>query len=151
MSGLIEAVEALKDSAVTVRDALLLDSVIAAIDQHEAKQQEVLKEVRNALVNGRHYAKQYGAIFSGCEYNNALASLDRLITDNAIQEIGGEYAKTKRCPHCGNVVRGHPNKRFCGQRCKDRFHNTRNPRGYGLLRYAIDDEGFDNTSCQNEE
>lgn len=36
----------------------------------------------------------------------------------------------KNCPNCGNIVRGHPNKKFCGQRCKDRFHNENNPRGY---------------------
>lgn len=36
----------------------------------------------------------------------------------------------KRCPNCGNRVIGHPNKKFCGSRCKDRFHNVHNPRGY---------------------
>lgn len=40
----------------------------------------------------------------------------------------------KRCPHCGSKIIGHPNKKFCGQKCKDRFHNQHNPRGYGLKR-----------------
>lgn len=41
---------------------------------------------------------------------------------------------TKRCPspRCGKTFTGHPNKRFCNLRCKDRYHNTHNPRGYGL-------------------
>jgi len=33
------------------------------------------------------------------------------------------------CPNCGDPVIGHPNKKFCNQRCKDRYHNIRNPRG----------------------
>lgn len=40
--------------------------------------------------------------------------------------------KTKKCPGCGRSVFGHKNKKFCGQRCKDNYHNTVNPRGYGL-------------------
>lgn len=36
----------------------------------------------------------------------------------------------RKCPNCGNRVHGHPNKRFCGQRCKDKYHNRTNPRGY---------------------
>lgn len=36
----------------------------------------------------------------------------------------------KRCPHCGSAIKGHPNKKFCGPRCKDKFHNETNPRGY---------------------
>jgi len=36
-----------------------------------------------------------------------------------------------KCPHCGNRVNGHPNKKFCSQKCKDRFYNKMNPRGYG--------------------
>jgi hypothetical protein len=37
----------------------------------------------------------------------------------------------RKCPCCGNRIAGHPNKKFCGQKCKDRYHNTVNPRGYG--------------------
>ena len=29
----------------------------------------------------------------------------------------------KRCPHCNRLVVGHQNKKFCGAKCKDRFHN----------------------------
>lgn len=39
-------------------------------------------------------------------------------------------AERKSCPCCGNGFSGHPNKKFCGQRCKDRWHNATNPRGY---------------------
>ena len=35
----------------------------------------------------------------------------------------------RRCPWCGNIVKGHSNKRFCGDKCKDRYHNRSNPRG----------------------
>lgn len=33
------------------------------------------------------------------------------------------------CPSCGEAFEGHPNKRFCSLRCKDRWHNATNPRG----------------------
>lgn len=36
---------------------------------------------------------------------------------------------TRRCPRCRNIVLGHPNKKFCGTKCKDRYHNDNNPRG----------------------
>lgn len=36
----------------------------------------------------------------------------------------------KRCPHCGSPINGHKNKKFCGSKCKDRYHNKHNPRGY---------------------
>lgn len=38
----------------------------------------------------------------------------------------------KKCPNCHTSFMGHPNARFCKQRCKDAFHNRENPRGYGL-------------------
>jgi ribosomal protein S27AE len=38
--------------------------------------------------------------------------------------------KKRRCPNCGKVVIGHPNKKFCKQKCRDRYHNDRNPRGF---------------------
>lgn len=36
----------------------------------------------------------------------------------------------RTCPQCGNRIKGHPNKKFCGPKCKDKYHNSRNPRGY---------------------
>lgn len=40
-------------------------------------------------------------------------------------------ATAKRtCPHCGSKIKGHPNKKFCGPKCKDRWHNEHNPRGF---------------------
>jgi hypothetical protein len=33
----------------------------------------------------------------------------------------------KKCPQCGKRVIGHPNKRFCKQKCKDGYHNARKP------------------------
>ena len=39
--------------------------------------------------------------------------------------------KIKRCKcGCGNVVTGHPNKKFFNKKHKDRYHNITNPRGY---------------------
>lgn len=35
----------------------------------------------------------------------------------------------RKCPNCSRQIQGHPNKKFCGQRCKDRYHNVTNPRG----------------------
>ena len=38
------------------------------------------------------------------------------------------YTKaTKRCPCCDKKFTGHPNKRFCKQKCKDQYHNARKP------------------------
>lgn len=36
---------------------------------------------------------------------------------------------SKKCQQCGKK---HNRKKFCSNRCKDRWHNTHNPRGYGL-------------------
>jgi len=34
---------------------------------------------------------------------------------------------TRRCPTCDSPIFGHPNKRFCGSKCKDRYHNQADP------------------------
>lgn len=47
-----------------------------------------------------------------------------------IRKKGHEMSERK-CSCCGKKISGHPNKKFCNQRCKDRHHNTINPRGYG--------------------
>ncbi len=52
----------------------------------------------------------------------------------------------KRCPKCGSVVEGHPNKKFCGQRCKDSFHNWANPRGYYKHLNSDNDEFYEDDS-----
>lgn len=48
----------------------------------------------------------------------------------------------------------HPSKKFCGPRCKDRFHNENNPRGiYAHLKNARDpndDESWDEHNCRDE-
>ena len=36
-----------------------------------------------------------------------------------------------KCDHCGKV---HQRKRFCSNKCKDRFHNKFNPRGIAAPR-----------------
>lgn len=36
-----------------------------------------------------------------------------------------------KCQQCGKE---HSRKRFCSNRCKDLWHNTHNPRGYGVMR-----------------
>jgi hypothetical protein len=48
----------------------------------------------------------------------------------------------KACPHCGNAFSGHPNKKFCKTKCKDRYHNKHNPRGYGLI-HGTKEKEFD--------
>lgn len=39
--------------------------------------------------------------------------------------------KVKRCllSSCNKVITGHPNKKFCSTKHKDKFHNIHNPRG----------------------
>lgn len=66
----------------------------------------------------------------------------------------------RRCKGCNKCIEyKHPNAKFCKTKCKDRYWNLANPRGYGApysdnnpCGYDIDEEdgGFDNTSCQNE-
>ena len=47
----------------------------------------------------------------------------------------------RNCKNCGCSIRHkHSNAKFCGLKCKDRFHNRLNPRGYGARRV---DEAFD--------
>lgn len=37
----------------------------------------------------------------------------------------------RRCKGCSTPINHkHVNAKFCCQRCKDRYHNTTNPRGY---------------------
>jgi len=37
------------------------------------------------------------------------------------------------CKGCRTSIRHkHPNAKFCGRRCKDRYWNRVNPRGYGV-------------------
>lgn len=45
----------------------------------------------------------------------------------------------KKCKGCPKSFEGHPLKKFCSQKCKDRYHNTVNPRGYGAVKKTYDD------------
>ncbi len=39
----------------------------------------------------------------------------------------------RRCKHCDkDISHKHPNAKFCNSHCKDKYHNTHNPRGIGL-------------------
>lgn len=57
-----------------------------------------------------------------------------------VQSVSGWVRSMKTCPNCGRKVVGHKNKKFCGQRCKDHYHNRNNPRGYGSYDRYYDDE-----------
>ena len=42
-----------------------------------------------------------------------------------------ENKKQKRCKcGCGQIIKGHPNKKFFNTKHKDKYHNFTNPRGY---------------------
>ncbi len=55
---------------------------------------------------------------------------------------------TKKCPNCYRTITGHKNKKFCGQKCKDRYHNITNPRGYGL--HKVNDWHEEGLDCLEE-
>lgn len=46
-----------------------------------------------------------------------------------VPESNKKAKSGKTCQQCGKP---HNRKKFCSNRCKDRWHNTHNPRGYGL-------------------
>ena len=39
----------------------------------------------------------------------------------------------RQCPHCSRPIQGHQNKRFCGSKCKDRYHNALDPKRQRFL------------------
>lgn len=45
------------------------------------------------------------------------------------------------CPNCYRVVTGHPNKKFCSSRCKDRYHNALDSRQY-VASQALDPDDY---------
>lgn len=47
--------------------------------------------------------------------------------------------KNRKCKGCGcDISHKHPNAKFHSSKCKDRFWNKVNPRGYGLSNYDHD-------------
>lgn len=39
----------------------------------------------------------------------------------------------RKCQNCSNSIdHKHINAKFCGSKCKDKYHNKHNPRGYGI-------------------
>lgn len=48
----------------------------------------------------------------------------------------------RRCKQCGKpITHKHPNAKFCNLKCKDRYYNIHNPRGYGIRpKIDIEDE-----------
>lgn len=58
------------------------------------------------------------------------------------------YTKvTKDCLGCGKSFSGHPNRRFCKRKCKDRHHNTHNPRGYFAHLHPLSPERMHEQAC----
>lgn len=57
---------------------------------------------------------------------------------------------SRRCKNCDrSIAKKHANAKFCGNRCKDDYHNRTNPRGYGAQLsggvdpYVAEDPGWD--------
>lgn len=47
----------------------------------------------------------------------------------------------KACPHCGKIIEGHPNKKYCDSKCREnyRYHNNPERREYNKNRNQRDD------------
>ena len=53
-----------------------------------------------------------------------------MLLKKLLKKKDGTVTNNKKCPYCNNKIIGHPNKKFCNQSHKDKYHNTVNPRGY---------------------
>lgn len=57
--------------------------------------------------------------------------LSKYYTKPALISNLASKQKSRTCPTCGkSITHKHPNARFCCTKCKDRYHNINNPRGY---------------------
>lgn len=57
------------------------------------------------------------------------------------------------CQNCGaSIEHKHINARSCSQKCKDKYHNRFNPRGYGAIKLDVDPHNSDDASweCDRE-
>lgn len=55
---------------------------------------------------------------------------------------------------CQQCQKRDARRRFCSNRCKDRWHNTHNPRGHSVLasiRDKADEDSFDNAQQEWDE
>jgi hypothetical protein len=48
----------------------------------------------------------------------------------------GANVMTRICPTCTKPITGHPNKKFCDSRCKDRHHNKQPGRATKARQFA---------------
>lgn len=53
----------------------------------------------------------------------------RVLDSSTTKSTTKKASNSKKCLYCG---KSHNRKKFCSNRCKDKWHNTHNPRGYGL-------------------
>lgn len=59
--------------------------------------------------------------------------------------------RERKCKGCSrSIAHKHVNAKFCGHRCKDRYWNAVNPRGYGSLENMVERE-LSNGPFSNEE
>jgi hypothetical protein len=50
--------------------------------------------------------------------------------------------RVKTCDFCGNQIKKN-RKRFCGNKCKDRWHNNMNPRGFFAgVRHSVENDNW---------
>ena len=50
----------------------------------------------------------------------------------------------RKCQNCDKSIdHKHPNAKFCRTKCKDKFHNRNNPRGYGVSWTECCDTDYD--------
>lgn len=58
---------------------------------------------------------------------------------------------SRKCKNCKrDISHKHPNAKSCSQRCKDRYWNRVNPRGYGSTEYMVNKD-LDNEPFSNED
>jgi hypothetical protein len=99
------------------------------IDLVPIKPVEATEKIRDYLAPGQQVATLMGCRWIISERASLIKaeSLKEYLYWAVIQALeNGTLGQLQRCKHCNNLfVQADPRKEFCGQKCKDNFHNKK--------------------------